>query len=165
MIDRPKFAITEIGKVRFLVFEPESALRSLLRGVLVTIGAREIISVGSVERLREVARNSIDIVILRLTSDRVGEGLVRLVRRGAIAIRPDVPVIVYAAEPTLNLIEAALQAGVDELIALPFTGRSVSAKVFASLVNPRPMIRVDGMAMPDHADTLAALADARLQPW
>jgi DNA-binding response OmpR family regulator len=163
MIDRPKFERHEINRVHFLVFEPETSLRSLLRSILLSMGVREITTVGTLERMREIPRDRIDILLLRLTPDRIGEGLVRSVRRGAIAIRPNVPVIAYAPTPTIDMVKSILNAGVDEVIALPFTGRSVMGKVNAVLSNPKPMIQVNGHIAPDHTDALQALHEFTLR--
>ncbi len=157
MIERQRHSLDQIGQIRFLIFEPEQVLRSLLRGILLSMGAREITAVGSFERMRDIRRDVIDMVILRLTPDSLGEGLVRSVRKGTIAIRSHVPVIAYASQPTVDMIRAALHAGADEIIALPFTGRSVMGKVTAVLVNPKPLVQVNGYFGPDHTEALGAI--------
>ncbi len=163
MTERPRFERHEINCAKFLVFEPEATMRSLLRGILLSMGAREIVTVGSLELMREVSRDSIDILLLRLTPDRLGEGLVRSVRKGTIAIRQSVPVIAYASEPTVDLVRSILAAGADEVIALPFTGRSVMGKVNAVLLNPKPMVQINGHMSPDHTGALQALYEFTLR--
>ena len=159
MIGRPTFEPHEIGRANFLVFDPETNLRSLLRGILFSMGAREIITASTIERLREIPRDKVDILLLRLTADQLGEGLLRSVRRGTISIRQSIPVIAYASEPTINLVRSILNAGADEVIALPFTGRSVMGKVTTVLSNPKPLVQINGHLAPDHAQALQALRE------
>jgi len=157
MIERVRFSPKDIGRVHVLIFEPEQNLRSLLRGILLSMGAREITTAGSIERLREVQRNNIDLVFLRLTQDMMGEGLVRSVRRGSINIKINAGVIAYAPDPTINLVKSALYAGADEIIVLPFTGRSVMGKVNAVLTSPKPLVQINGHIAPDHTDAIEQL--------
>jgi len=161
MTARLRFGLNEIGRVKFVIYEPDTAVRSILRGILLTMGAQDIMTAATVERMRDMPRDSVDIVILRLTADQNGEGLIRTIRKGDIAIRFEVAVIAYAAQPTIGVIRSALIAGADEVLALPFTGRSVSAKVLAALGNPKPLVERGSYRGPDHREAVQALLSYR----
>jgi hypothetical protein len=55
------------------------------------------------------------------------------------------------------MVKSALYAGLDEIIAFPFAGRSIMGNVTSVLVNPKPLIDKGGRLTPDHPEALYAL--------
>lgn len=157
-MERPRARLADLPQVGILIYEPEATVRSVLRGILHGAGARLIMTASGPEQLHDpLIASKTGLMMVRLA---LGAELTTAVRHGRVAIRPDLPIVAFQAAPTLHDVYRGLKLGIDEFVALPFTGRAVMAKVATALETPKPMVATPDYVGPDNAAMLKALADA-----
>jgi CheY-like chemotaxis protein len=75
--------------------------------------------------------------------------VVRAIRLAPQSPRRDLPILLMTHQPTPELIAAARDAGVDDLIAKPFTTASFFAKLDDVVRRPRTLINAESYFGPD----------------
>lgn len=75
--------------------------------------------------------------------------VVRAIRMAPQSPRRDLPILLMTPKPTRELIAAARDAGVDDLIAQPFTTRALFAKLQDVVRRPRALINSETYFGPD----------------
>ena len=109
-----------------LLADSEPASRASLQAAL-TKASWEVLLGSTGEAARQILEaRSVDVAVLDMRlADLNGVSLIEQAR----LLRPGLPVIAIAAEPTLDLAVAAMRAGAVDFLAKPFTYKSLQAKL------------------------------------
>ncbi len=161
---RNVFPMRDLERAWIVVIDPDAESRSIVRGILISIGARRVTAVGTIERLLEPDSDDIGLMIIRMDRGGMGEDISRAVRRGDTLVDQTIPMMGYAATPTVEIVRRALLSGLDEFLAVPFSGRALSAKLAAILERPKPLIKDAGYHGPDHTKFLKSLTYFMTRP-
>lgn len=123
-----------------LVVDPFPGAASLLCELLMQLGARGVIAVGSEEEAeRTLARQTPRLIFTEFGGGIDGPGFVRRLRRGDLAARW-APVIMCTAEATELSLKAARDSGVHEFLCKPFTVSHLVKRVEAACLKERDWI-------------------------
>ncbi|HEX6958545.1 MAG TPA: hypothetical protein VF194_11225 [Ferrovibrio sp.] len=85
-----------------------------------------------------------------------GLDLIRELRRGAASPAPFMPAILVTATITRERVREALDAGVNEILVLPLSAKSVEARLREIIERPRKFIRGGTYFGPDRRRTARA---------
>ena len=127
-----------LDKVRVAHFDPNMRMRTLMRGMLLTTGFREIRecrSIADIVTLLET--DAIDLLLIDIDSetDEICK-IVRDVREGRLGPDPYLVIMAMTWHPEQDMIARALQTGTDDLIAKPISTKVLSERT-ANLVHHR----------------------------
>jgi DNA-binding response OmpR family regulator len=127
---------------KFLVCDENPFTRRLVADVLAGAGYRDVLfTPDGVALLKAAAEVKPRIVI---TTSRVpglsGLDFTRIIRAGHGDIDRALSIIVMTDTPTQKFMDAARDAGADELLVRPFSGQALLARVNAVLLQPRPFV-------------------------
>jgi DNA-binding response OmpR family regulator len=135
---------------RVLIADPHPAAGKLLSDLVKDMGARHVMLARDTVRAAEIAREfDPQLIFLELSSAEFdGLGLARALRRSDYVCRK-APIIMVTAEPTVETIKAARDAGVHEFLRKPFTTRDLFRRVEAAVLKPRLWIEAKMYVGPD----------------
>ena len=144
--------------LKILLVDDNRHMRLLLTEMLRAIGVRNVFeAVNGVEALQMMRRVPIDIVITDLKMGLLGGiDFVNLLRRSPDSPNPFAPVLMVTGHSTMRRVQDARDAGVNEFLTKPVTGRSLVHRLTLLIEQPRPYIRCAGYFGPDRrrrADT------------
>lgn len=141
----------DLTRLDVTVVNPSRALQQILKQVMWEVGLRNLRAIGSgAEALRSIADSPTDIMFVDAAlPDGRGTDLVRQIRRSPESPAPFVSVIMTLADPTLERILAARDAGADEVVTRPVTVQRVLQKLAAVIERPRNMILAPAFIGPD----------------
>lgn len=126
----------------FLIADADTATRSLLAEVLRAAGYFMITHARDGNELLERTAELHPRVVI--TTSRLpgmsGLDFTRMIRAGYKEISRQTSIIVMTDTPTKAFLDAAQQAGADEMLARPFSSKSVSIRVQSVLERPREFI-------------------------
>ncbi|HEX5508048.1 MAG TPA: response regulator [Pseudolabrys sp.] len=142
MAARAKYADYLIRKSRVLVVDDSQFMRSIVRGLLTTIGVKEIFEasdgIGALEKIRE---NSPDVLVLDWEMPLLnGPELVRIVRSPGVFPMPDIPIIILSGHGERKKILEAVKLGVNEFLCKPVSAKSLRDRMVSILLRPRPNV-------------------------
>ncbi len=128
--------------LQFLICDENPYARRLATEVLANAGFEKVQhAADGVELLKLTVEFQPRIV---LTTSRVpglsGLEFTRMIRGGYKGVNRALAIIVMTDTPTQKFIDAAREAGADELLVRPFTGQAVLARVEAVLLRPRRFV-------------------------
>lgn len=143
--------MANLERVRFLVVDDNVHMLGIVRAILHSFGARDIVEAADAQAaLEHLAREHIDIVIADMAMEVLdGIDLVRLIRTGQDSRNPFVPVIMLTANTQRSRVLAARDAGVTEFCAKPVRPAALMRKVAAIVDAPRPFVKTQAYFGPD----------------
>jgi len=117
-----------LDRVRVAHFDPNMRMRTLMRGMLLTTGFREIRECRSLDAIVTVLEtDAIDLLLIDIDTDTDEIcKIVRDIREGTLGPDPYIVIMAMTWRPEQDMIARALQTGTDDLIAKP-----ISTKVLA----------------------------------
>jgi len=149
----------EIKKVRpetysqlgVLIVEDTQYMANLLRGILSSLGVRNITSVRSGEEaLTALMRGKADLAIMDdLTPPLDGLSVVRAIRTADEGDLSTIPVIYVTEQRERSAIIGARDAGVTEILSKPFSAQQLIARIETVLTRPRAIVRSAEFTGPD----------------
>jgi DNA-binding response OmpR family regulator len=128
--------------IQFLVCDENGYTRKLVADVLAGAGFEKV----------QIANDGIELLSLTteflprvvITSSRIpgisGLDYTRMIRAGYGAVNRATSVVVMTDTPTQKFLDAARQAGVDEMLVRPFNGAALLSRVEAVLLRPRRFV-------------------------
>ncbi len=140
-----------LEKLRFLVVDDRQPMRHLMRILLGTLGAKQIVEARDGNAaFQEVKEGNIDIVIVDWEMEN-GNGIdfIRMTRTAKDSPNPFLPIIMMTGYTELKRIVEARDAGVTEFLAKPITARSLAKRLVAIIESPRPFVRTKTYFGPD----------------
>src|SRR3954453_15473345 len=125
--------------VRVVVAEDDRGTRLVLRGLLRSLGIKEIIECANgAEAFVQVQRSAPDLIISDWEMPEVsGIALTRLVRNHPDSPNPLMPVIMLTSHSNQSLVARARDAGVTAFLAKPVSRKALAARLEASVQRTR----------------------------
>jgi DNA-binding response OmpR family regulator len=128
--------------IHFLLCDDNQFTRKLVAEVLAGSGFERVyFASAGAELLKLTVEYQPRIVI---TSSRLpglsGLEYTRIIRAGYSNVNRALPIIVMTDTPTTKFLDAAREAGVDEMLMRPFTGQALLSRVEAVLLRPRRFV-------------------------
>ncbi|MCZ6862281.1 MAG: hypothetical protein O7I42_18750 [Alphaproteobacteria bacterium] len=120
------------------LYDPNLRMRTLMRGMLMTIGFRSIIEVRNTEEVvNTINLLPADLLIVDLDyePDQIC-GVVRDIREGLVGTNPYIVIVGLTWKPEKEMISRSLQTGFDDLIAKPISPKILSDRT-TNLINNR----------------------------
>jgi len=144
--------------LKILLVDDNQHMRLLLTEMLRAIGVRNIFeAIDGAEALQMMRRVPIDIVITDLKMGLLGGiEFVKLLRRSPDSPNPFAPVLMVTGHSTMRRVQDARDAGVNEFLTKPVTGRGLVHRLTQLIDQPRPFIRCEGYFGPDRRRHVAA---------
>lgn len=133
-----------------LIVDESLYIRRIVRDMLQRTGIRRIQeAIDGAEALGCIAEARPDSVILDWDLAILsGEEVIRLVRNPETSPAPTVPLILMIARPQKNMVERAVRLGVNEVIAKPFSPKTLWSRLDEVINRPRPYETVKSMLRP-----------------
>lgn len=138
--------------MRILVIDGSAFARNLVHGILNVFQCKDVREAASGGDALEMLRNNLapDMIITDyLLPDMEGTQLIRKIRAGKNVPDPFVPIIMLTSFSERNKVEAARDAGANEVLIKPFSAEGLRRHIAAIAKNPRPFIETAGFTGPD----------------
>lgn len=133
-----------------LVVDESLYIRRILRDMLTRVGIRRVMEApDGAEALGVLGESKPDLVIfdwdLAILS---GDEFIRLTRTPATSPAPNVPLILMLSKPRRQAVDRALQLGVNEIIAKPFSPKVLWSRLDEVINRPRAFVPHKGLVRP-----------------
>ncbi|MCG8509244.1 MAG: response regulator [Rhodospirillales bacterium] len=140
-----------LENVRFLVVDDNMFIRTTVRLVLKTLGARDVKEASNgAEALKELETFAPDIIILDWEMEPVnGIELVERIRTAQDTPLAFVPLIMLTGHSEVDRVNSARDAGVNEFVVKPFSAHGLFTRIQAVIERPRSFVKVEGYFGPD----------------
>lgn len=151
-----------LGPFKILVAEPNPLMRKVTRNILMLLGARRVIDVASLrEAAAYIEHGDIDFVLAEwYLEGACGVDLVRWVRHIASDTK-FTPIIMVTSQTRVQYIVIARNAGVTEVVAKPFSAKSLIARIREVVERPRNFVRIGEYFGPDRRRRAEILEQGR----
>lgn len=137
--------------LRILLVEDNHHMRVLLSEILRAVGVRQLFEAGDGAAALQMMKNQeVDIIITDLSMQPLdGIDFTRLVRRSKDSPNQMCPIIMITGHSTLQRVNEARDAGVNEFLAKPLTAKGVIERLNQVIDQPRRFVRTDDYFGPD----------------
>lgn len=132
----------DLSTLRILVVEDAAFMRTILRGMLVGLGVRNIIEANDgAEGLERARAHRPDIIVLDEHMPILdGVEMLRLIRRPG-SFDPYIPIIMMTAETSARRVLAIRDAGATEIVRKPVSAKVLYDRIYNVIKHPRPFVR------------------------
>ena len=150
--------------LKILIVEDNQHMRTLLRGLLNSVGIREIVEANNgASALDALREKKCDLILSDLSMAPMnGLEFSRKVRTGDHSPNPFVPIIMITGHTERARVEAARDAGVTEFLAKPITAHSLFSRITEIVERPRAFVRCEAYFGPDRR---RKTLDSYASPW
>lgn len=133
-------------RLKILVVDDNLHMRKLIITILQAFGVIHIHEAESGERAWEILRElNPDLMVVDWVMDGMsGVDLVHLVRTDQQSPNPFMPVIMLTGHTSVERVQQARDAGVNEFIAKPVSVKTMMSRMVAVIEHPRPYVRTGG---------------------
>lgn len=140
-----------MSDLRVLIVDDNDHMRRLLRGILESLGIKQVRDVeNGMVALNDSRLNLPDVIITDMMMAPIdGLEFSRMLRDDPTHPATRVPVMMITGFAEKQTVEAARDAGVSEFLAKPVTVDGVEARLRSVVENPRAFIRSNSFAGPD----------------
>jgi two-component system, chemotaxis family, chemotaxis protein CheY len=147
-----------------LVVDESLYIRRIVRDMLMRVGIKRVLEApDGAEALGILAESKPDLVILDWDLAILsGEEFIRLARTPSTSPAPTVPIILMLAQPRRNVIDRAVNLGVNEIIAKPFSPKTLWSRLDEVINRPRPFSQVKSLLRPQPRLAAAGVAVAKI---
>jgi two-component system, chemotaxis family, chemotaxis protein CheY len=133
-----------------LVVDESLYIRRIVRDMLMRVGIKRVLEApDGAEALGVLAESKPYLTIidwdLAILS---GEEFIRLARTPTTSPCPTVPIILMLAQPRRNVVDRAISLGVNEIIAKPFSPKTLWSRLDEVINRPRPYSQVKSLLRP-----------------
>ncbi len=136
--------VTNLNAVDVLIYSQHKNLVHLEKAALHSFGIKRIESVGQLQNLKEAVRHNFrDIIIINHSPGHAIAPLVEAVRSETHASNPYAAVLLMTATPSQRVVREGVQAGVDGVMALPFTGHDLWRQIVNLVNQNRAFVRTE----------------------
>lgn len=145
--------------LRVAILDDNRNFQVLLRTMLRHLGFRRIESFSEpAEAMTHVSDTPVDLVFVDFAMPHQnGIEWVHTVRRLAEVANPEMAIILVTGHAERAILDAALTAGVDDVLAKPLAPETLLRHVRLVLSRPRPYVHADGYYGPEIGPTLRRL--------
>ena len=150
--------------LKILLVDDNHHMRLLLGEILRALGVRQLYEASDgAQGLQMMKNHPVDIVMTDLSMQPMdGIDFVRLLRNSPDSPNQMCPVIMITGHSTMQRVNEARNAGVNEFLAKPLTARGVIERLDRVVEHPRPYVRTSDYFGPDRRRR----ADPSFQgPW
>jgi PleD family two-component response regulator len=145
-----------------LVVDESLYIRRILRDMLTRVGIKRVLEApDGAEALGVLGESKPDLVILDWDLAILsGEEFIRLARTPTTSPCPTIPIILMLAQPRRNVVDRAVALGVNEIIAKPFSPKTLWSRLDEVINRPRPYSQVKSLLrpIPRRASAMKAVA-------
>lgn len=140
-----------LENVSFLLIDPSIFMRSVVRNVLNTFGAKKIIEASNGEEaLEELKAFMPDIILTEWVMSPInGIELAKHLRRDDDSPNVFIPIIMITAHTELIKIATARDAGINEFVAKPMSAKGLLDHINEVIEHPRNYVKEDEYFGPD----------------
>ena len=151
-----------MSDLRVLVVDDNDHMRRLLRGILESLGIKQVRDVeNGMVALNDCRLNLPDIIITDMMMEPIdGLEFSRMLRDDPTHPAMRVLVMMITGFAEKQYVEVARDAGVSEFLAKPVTVDGMAARLRSVIENPRPFIRSSSFTGPDRRRRQVPLPDA-----
>ncbi len=130
-------------RMKVLVVDDYVHMRKLIATILQAFGVVHIFEADNGERALAVMRDANpDVLILDWVMEGMsGIDLVRMIRSNPQSPNPFLPVIMLTGHTSLDHVNTARDAGVNEFIAKPVAAKTLMQRLAVVIEQPRPFVR------------------------
>jgi len=141
----------DLENVVFLVVDDNKFMRNILKGLLHSFGARQVLEADDgASALKELQASAVDIVITDLMMDPLdGFDLTRLIRTSEDSRNPYVPIITISGHTETHRVQEARDAGVNEFLAKPISATALFSRIYAVINQNREFVKSRNYFGPD----------------
>lgn len=142
----------DLRALRILVVDDNRHAAEIVKSILGSVGAQEILDANSAQRAFEtLSAIMIDMMILDQNLGKGDEGvqLVRRIRNDPASPNPYLPILMLTGYTEHRRVVSARDAGVSEFLSKPFTIVGLLKRVEALITQPRPFVRSPDYFGPD----------------
>ena len=150
--------------LKILIVEDNQHMRALLRGLLNSVGIREIVEANNgASALDALREKKCDLILSDLSMTPMnGLEFSRKVRTGDHSPNPFVPIIMITGHTEKHRVEEARDAGVTDFLAKPITAHSLFSRIAEIVERPRAFVRCEAYFGPDRR---RKTLDSYAGPW
>ena len=141
----------EFNRLRFLVIDDNAHMRSIVRALLHSFGAREVYEAeDGTSGLDAFMQCTPEIVITDWVMPGLdGLKLTRMMRQPDEHANAYVSIIMLTGHSEKTRVLAARDAGITEFLAKPVSPKGLYERIANVIINPRPFIRTETFFGPD----------------
>lgn len=138
-------------QVNFLLCDPKHEHRRTLRTSLVAEGFRGIKDVSEVHVVRDIVSKGLpDLIVLDLDMpDGDASQIIADIRQGGLGMNPFIPIIAVTWDANMERVNAAVNAGVDDLLAAPISVAALLGRIDVLIKNRKPFVVTSDYIGPD----------------
>jgi len=140
-----------LERLSFLVIDDNKHMRGMVKGILRSLGVREISEAedGS-GGLKEMQHFNADVIVCDWVMDPLdGLDFTRTVRTGSDSPNPYIPIIMLTGFTEMSRVVEARDAGVTEFLAKPVSATKLYSRIKTIIGHPRNFIRIGKYFGPD----------------
>lgn len=143
-------ALAEMQNRRVLVIDDHYFARAILRNVLQALGVWQVAeSVSAFEGIKLLEAEDFDLVLVDNQMPKVsGAAFTKAVRRSTTVKNPAVPIIMVSSHTDIREIKDAVESGVHDFLAKPFSAVGLAKRLHACLSTQRFFVRADSYVGP-----------------
>lgn len=140
-------------RVRIGVADP--LVLQAARGTLYHLGCRDMAFTDSLADLRTtVVTDPVDLLIVDIDLDPGVTTMVSQIRQGDLGNNPFVPVVAVTSHPSREVVMAAVNCGVDDLIPHPWTTGYLDERLEKLILGRRPFVVTSDYIGPDRRSAM-----------
>lgn len=150
-----------LDKAVVVLFNPALHMRAILRSAMTTLGFQHVLDYGDLQQARNaVIERGPDLVLLDLDADRAAVcRLVREVRNSNLCADPFVPIIAFTWSPDLAMINTSMEAGVDDIIAMPISLKLIYDRIDILIRARKDFVVTSSYVGPDRRSSERGMED------
>jgi two-component system chemotaxis response regulator CheY len=143
--------MSDFKDIRSLIVDPAGHSKTLLRRLLVNLGASQVFAVSSTEEaLLTLRKDSFNIVFCdELVGPLDPFAFMKALRRDLETRDVTVPVVLVSAGADIAKIKAARDAGMNDVIVKPVSAMTIERKLQSLIHAPRPFVTAKAFVGPD----------------
>lgn len=140
-----------IRQLSVVVVDDNSFMRKIVRGLLSTIGVKEITEasdgIAALELIRETKP---DLLILDWEMPLLnGPELVQIIRSPGVFPYPELPIIMLTAHGDRWRVIEAARLGINEFACKPISAKVLRDRMISIMLKPRKMVRIGDYYVPE----------------
>jgi CheY-like chemotaxis protein len=130
-------------RLKILVVDDNQHMRTLVSAVLQAFGVKEVFEAQSAEAAWEImALHRCDIIFCDwVMTGMTGLEFTERVRCAPDSPNPFVPIVMLTGHTSIERVNAARDAGVNEFLAKPVSSKAILSRLIAVIEHPRPFVR------------------------
>jgi len=141
----------DFNRLRFVIIDDNAHMRRIVRTLLHSFGAREVIEAEDGATGLEAFIHHVPDIVITDWAMPIFDGLelTRMIRQPGANANPFVPIIMLTGHSEKKHVMAARDAGVTEFLAKPLSAKALYERILNIVMNPRPFVRTKTYFGPD----------------